>query len=351
MIRILHRTNDPNYDRASGSAITVKEGFTLEDLPRLLGNKSSLTWVDIFEQENPPDAQPAEAQTQLTDLLCGTFGFHPLSVEDALSESHVPKVDDWSSYVYMVLHAVRFDAGMDDVDTNELDIFLGQNFLVTHHTEDIAALERQWRNTLRDERHTRRGPDYCLYELCDAIAADYMPCMDAMDEIIDQIGDQVFDKPEPRTVGKIFKLKSAVLNLRRVLSPQREVFNKLARDDYAVIDAKDRIYFRDVYDHFVRLAELNESLRDLVSGALDTYLSVAANRANDIMKTLTIVTVLFMPLSFFTGFFGMNFFGSLIEVDVGTSLSKWLFFGLSLLIMFGVPSLMFAYIRRRGWWK
>ena len=355
MIRILHRTNDPNRnrdnDRASGSAVTVTEGFTLEDLPRLLGDKSSMTWVDLFEPELPTGAQTTEGQAQLTNLLSGVFGFHPLSVEDALSESHVPKVDDWGSYVYIVLHAVRFDSSMDDVDTNELDIFLGQNFLVTHHTEDIAALERQWRNVLRDERHTRRGADYCLYELCDAIAADYMPCMDAMDEIIDHIEDQVFDKPEPRTVGKIFKLKSAVLNLRRVLSPQREVFNKLARDDYAVIDAKDRIYFRDVYDHFVRLADLNESLRDLVSGALDTYLSVAANRTNDIMKTLTIVTVLFMPLSFFTGFFGMNFFGGLIELGADASANKWLFFALSMLVMFGVPFLLFQFIRRRGWWK
>ena len=355
MIRILHRTNDPNRnrdnDRASGSAATVTEGFTVEDLPRLLGDKSSMTWVDLFDPEMPTGAQTNEGQTQLTTLLSGVFGFHPLSIEDALSESHVPKVDDWGSYVYIVLHAVRFDASMDDVDTNEVDIFLGQNFLVTHHTEDIAALERQWRNVLRDERHTRRGPDYCLYELCDAIAADYMPCMDAMDEIIDRIEDQVFDKPEPRTVGKIFKLKSAVLNLRRVLSPQREVFNKLARDDYAVIDAKDRIYFRDVYDHFVRLADLNESLRDLVSGALDTYLSVAANRTNDIMKTLTIVTVLFMPLAFFTSFFGMNFFGGLIELRPDSPPEKWLFFALSMLVMFGVPLFLFQFIRRRGWWK
>ncbi|NJM41929.1 MAG: hypothetical protein HC853_14825, partial [Anaerolineae bacterium] len=203
MIRILHRNNDPNHDRATGTTVTVREGFKIEELPHLLADKSSLTWVDVFEPEKADDAQPGDTQTQLTNLLCGTFGFHPLSVEDALTESHVPKVDDWGSYVYIVLHAVRFDQGMDDVDTNELDIFLGQNFLVTHHTEDIAALERQWRNVLRDERHTKRGPDYCLYELCDAVAADYMPCMDAMDEIIDHIEDQVFDRPEPRTVGKI----------------------------------------------------------------------------------------------------------------------------------------------------
>ena len=345
MIRILHRTNDPNHERTTGNTVVVKDGFTLEELPGLLTDKSSMTWVDLFESEASTE------QPQMAELLRDTFGFHPLSVEDALIESHTPKVDDWGSYIYIAVHAVRFDQGMEDVATSEVDIFLGPNYLVTHHTEDIAALERQWRSVLRDERHTRRGPDYCLYELCDAIAADYMPCMDAMDEVIDHIEDQVFDKPDPRTVGKIFKLKSAVLNLRRILSPQREVLNKLARDDFSVIDVKDRIYFRDVYDHFVRLTDLNESLRDLVSGALDTYLSVTANRTNDIMKTLTIVTVLFMPLSFFSGFFGMNFFGGLIEVGSNVPVGKWVFFVLSMLVMFGVPLLLFSYIRRRGWWK
>jgi magnesium transporter len=142
-----------------------------------------------------------------------------------------------------------------------------------------------------------------------------------------------------------------VLNLRRVLSPQREVFNKLARDDYRVIDPADRVYFRDVYDHFVRLTDLNESLRDLVSGTMDTYLSVAANRTNDVMKVLTIVNVLFMPLAFLSSFFGMNFFGGHMEVLFpNPPLAPWLVFALCLVLMVSVPTMMYTYIRRRGWW-
>ncbi len=125
---------------------------------------------------------------------------------------------------------------------------------------------------------------------------------------IDQTEDEVFDNPTPQTLERIFSLKRAVLHLRRVIGPQREVLNRLARDDFAVIDPRTRVYFRDVYDHLVRLHDITESIRDLVSGALDTYLSVINNRMNDIMKTLTVITTLFMPISFLAGFFGMNFF-------------------------------------------
>lgn len=346
MIRTLLRTDDRN------GHISLTESVDLADLPRLLADPSNLIWVDIRAGVPETEGEWAgkDDTDRIQDLLRNTFKFHPLAVDDAVIESHVPKVDDWGGYLYIVLHAVVFDPNIEDIDTSELDIFLGRNYLVTHHDEPIEALERQWRNVLRDERHTRRGADYLLYELSDNIAADYLPCMDAMDDVIDHIEDSVFERPEPRVVSKIFKLKTAVLNLRRVLSPQREVLNKLARDDYAVIDPKDRVYFRDIYDHFVRLADLNESLRDMVSGSLDTYLSVAANRTNDIVKTLTLVTVLFMPLSFLTGFFGMNFFGGLIEVHAGAPWSHWLFFGLVVISMVALPVILFWYIRKRGWW-
>ena len=342
MIRILLRSDDRN------GHISMTEAVKLEDLPRLLADKSNLIWVDMHAGQPNPTGEVDTARMQ--DVLQNTFKFHPLAVEDAMTESHVPKVDDWGAYLYIVLHAVVFDLNTEDVDTSELDVFLGSNYMVTHHDEDIAALERQWRNVLRDERHTRRGPDYLLYELSDGVAADYLPCMDAIDDVIDRIQDQVFERPEPYMVSKIFKLKSAVLNLRRVLSPQREVLNKLARDDYAVIDPKDRVYFRDIYDHFVRLTDLNESLRDLVSGALDTYLSVAANRTNDTVKTLTLVTVLFMPLTFLTGFFGMNFFGGLIEVNATAPVGNWIFFGMTMALMVAFPVGLFWFIRKRGWW-
>jgi magnesium transporter len=173
-----------------------------------------------------------------------------------------------------------------------------------------------------------------------------MPIVEKIDEAIDQIEDQVFDRPSPRTLEKLFALKRVLLAMRRIVLPQREVMNKLARDDYQVIDRKDRIFFRDIYDHLVRLHDINESLRDLVGGVLDTYLSVINNRMNEIMKTLTTITVLFMPLTFLTGYFGMNFFEPL-----GT-LKSWTtnpVFYLTLVTIFVMPIGMYIWMRRRTW--
>jgi len=173
-----------------------------------------------------------------------------------------------------------------------------------------------------------------------------MPIMERVDEAIDEIEDQVFDRPSPRTLERLFDLKRVLLSMRRILLPQREVLNKLARDDYAVVDRKDRIFFRDIYDHMVRLHDLNETMRDLVGGVLDMYLSVINNRMNEVMKTLTIITTLFMPLSFVTGFFGQNFFEPLGMMKAWTSP---LAFMIMLLITIFLPLGMFTWMRRRTW--
>ena len=136
-----------------------------------------------------------------------------------------------------------------------------------------------------------------------------MPALEHLDDAIDAAQDEVFERPTTQTIQTIFQIKRSTIRLHRILGPQREVLNRLARDEYAQIAAEHRVYFRDVYDHLVRIHDITESLRDLISGALDTYLSAISNRTNEIMKTLTLVTVMFMPMSFLVGFFGMNFFG------------------------------------------
>ncbi len=341
MIRILYRS--------AGGEISVDH--TPEQLPELLEDRDGLVWVDVqsWHGKSSPEDQTSEVFRGVQAMLRDVFHFHPLSIEDALNDSNVPKVDDWGEYLYLTLHAVDFDKNIEDIDLHELDVFVGANYLVTLREEEIRGIDRVYKQASRDPRHTKRGSDYLLYEVCDAVATDYLPCMDAIDEQSDLVQDEVFEKPTRKTLNTIFHLKKAVLNLRRVLSPQREVFNKLAREDYAPIDQAERIYFRDIYDHFLRLTDLNESLRDLITGSLDTYLSVVANRTNEIMKTLTIVTVLFMPLSFGTGFFGMNFFARLIEVEPEPDPVRLAFFMLVVFSMVAVPFLMLLFFRRRGW--
>jgi magnesium transporter len=198
----------------------------------------------------------------------------------------------------------------------------------------------------RDPRALGHGADRLLYLLADEVVAGYSPVVETIDDEIDRIEDLVFERPDSHILSRIFAVKRASYQLRRIISPQREVINKLARDDFAVIDGRDKIYFRDIYDHLVRLHDLSESLRDLIGGTLDTYLSVINNRMNDIMKTLTVITTLFMPLSFLTGFFGMNFFQPVHPLGVWTGLPA---FVVTLLLVIATPLGMLWWIRRRGW--
>ncbi len=327
MIRAVHLTADGK----------TRTNIPVDQYAGLLGELNSLLWVD-FESEEPKNCEP---------ILLKTFGFHPLAVDDALSESHVPKVDDWEKFLYVVLHAVNYNEEEKELETLELDVFLGTNYVVTHHDLPIPALDRVWATCQKDGRHDRTEADHLLYHLSDEVVADYMHAVEQMDEHIEWVEDQVFSSPSPETVQQVFSLKRTTLHLRRVLSPLREVFNKLARDEYNTIDRKDRIYFRDVYDHLVRLHDISESLRDLVGGVLDTYLSVINNRMNEIMKVLTMITTLFMPISFVAGFFGMNFFQPVAKgLMPWTNIASFSIIGV---LMIGTPLLMTWWMRKRGW--
>lgn len=326
MIRSVYRTQDG----------LVRTDLKPDEFDAARQDRHGLLWVDLVGE--PPEVCEL--------ILSQTFGFHPLAVDDALRESHVPKVDDWGQYLYVVLQTVTFEQNSGSLDDLELDVFLGPNYIVTYQDQPIRAVDPIWTSCQRDERHLKKGAARLLYELADQLVADYMPVVEGINEAIDLIEDQIFDKPTPTTVEQIFTLKRAALALRRIISPQREVLNKLARDDYPVIDAEGRVYFRDVYDHLVRLYDINEGLRDLISGALDTYLSVINNRMNDVMKTLTIITTLFMPISFLAGFFGMNFFQPVTRLDAWTSNPAFI---LTLAVVVLMPFGMFLWMRRRGW--
>ncbi|MBC7876069.1 MAG: magnesium/cobalt transporter CorA [Anaerolineales bacterium] len=308
-----------------------------EEFPRLIRDRRGLLWVD-FISESPQVAEP---------ILRG-FGFHPLAIDDALVETHTPKIDDWGDYIYIVMNMMNYKhvEGVFESEIDELDIFLGRNYIITHHDQLLNAIEETWSACQRDERHVQDGADHLLYRIIDSLVLGYMPLIEQIDHQIDQIEDQVFDRPTRATLEQIFALKRILLSMRRILLPQREVLNKLARDEYRVIDPKDRIFFRDIYDHLVRLHDLNENLRDLVGGVMDTYLSVINNRMNEIMKTLAVITTLFMPITFVTGFFGMNFFEPVAQLFEWTSREV---FGVTLVIMLGLPITMYIWMRHRTW--
>ncbi len=311
--------------------------LSLDRIKTVVESKKGLLWLDLCEEETQ-NCEP---------ILRDIFAFHPLAISDALDETHVPRVDDWGNYLYIVLHALAFNQSEDaPLETNEIDIFLSQQYLVTYQSHKLDVVDRTWNMIQRDPRFLQLGADHLFYKLADDLIADYMPLVDQMDVVMDDIEDRVFDRPTQTLLEKIFLMKRSLMHLRRTIAPLREVFNKLARGDDQVIDKSDRIFFRDIYDHLVRLYDITESLRDLMGSVLDTYLSAVNNRMNEVMKTLTVITTLFMPLSFVVGFFGMNFFMSKNPVY------SWMEQPMFTIVLVGIillPLVMFWWMRRRKW--
>lgn len=315
----------------------IQKDLPTEKFPALIQNPQSVLWVD-FVNEPPEICQP----------ILEEFRFHPLAIDDAIQETHVPRLDDWGEYLYIVFNYMDMELNGDSWETrvDELDVFLGKNYIITHHDSQVSAVDETWVICDRDERNVWEGADHILYRIADNLMAAYMPAVEKIDDVIDQIEGEVFKRPSPQTLERLLLIKRVLVAMRRIIIPQREVLNKLARDDYPVIDQKDRVFFRDIYDHLVRLHDLNESLRDLASSVLDTYLSVINNRMNEIMKTLTVITVLFMPLTFLTGYFGMNFFEPLGKLRAWTTDPV---FYLTLATILLMPIGMYIWMHRRTW--
>jgi magnesium transporter len=323
-----------------GSGVFHPE-WPIAKVEEAINDLSGLLWIDILG----PDEHSG---THLETWLCEHFHFHHLAVEDALAETHIPKVDDWGSYLYIVFHVARIVPEIETLELQELDIFLGKNFLITYHTVPLPILDQDRQSIERDPRdRLRQGADHLLVRFLELAIDQSLKAIEELDDQVDTIQNAVIENASPKNLKAIFRIKRSAIQLHKILSPQREVLNRLARDPFQPIQAKHRVYFRDLYDHVVRIHDISESLRDLISGTLETYLSVISNRTNDIMKALTIVTVMFMPMTFIVGFFGMNFFGETLAFQ--RALPKALLFWGSNAIMAISPCFIWIYARRRKW--
>lgn len=328
------------YRTGSGE---VHLDWPAERIAEAVADEAGTLWVDIEDAEG-------KCTAQIDRLFREVFRFHPLSIEDALVDVNVPKLDDWDQYLYLVFQAIRFNPGTDELGLQEMDAFLGRQYLVTYRTQPIAVIDRVWKLIQRDaENRLRRRPDHLLYLLLDHAVSDHLAAIEHLDDAVETIMDRVIEKPSPETLKRIYQIKRATARLYRVIVPQREVLNRLARDPYPQVGDRDRVYFRNVYDGLVRLHDLTEGIRDLVSSAIDTYLSVSSNRINEIMKTLTLVTVLFLPLNFVVGFFGMNFFGDNIALTELFS-SHTLLFVVGCAMMLSAAVGIWLWGRKREWY-
>lgn len=317
----------------------ISLNISKREVKAALADKNRFVWVNIHDE-------PVESSRK---MLMDVFNFHPLAIEDALEETHVPRIDDWGDYLYLALRIMDPQQNFNEAfNTRELDVFISDNYIVTHQEKGNLGIDKIWQLVQRNPQHLGSTPIHLLYLILDNAADDFILSAEKIDLILNDLEDQVFHDPDPEMLEVISNMKQGLMNLRQVIAPQREVLNKMARGDYLILEQGSRVYFRDVYDHFHRLYELIDSLRDLTSSTLEIYLSVVNNRMSNVMKTLTIITTLFMPISFLTGFFGMNFFQPVMGAAGWTGFTA---FHVILGIMILLPLAMLIIIFRRGWLK
>jgi magnesium transporter len=264
--------------------------------PELL-TEDALHWIDLED----PTVKEAT-------ILEDPFHFHPLAIEDCLAEVHHPKVDDYEAYIFVIVHGIRFDAPTDTFITRELDIFLGKNYLITHHKgpmRSIATLREMCSKNLVSS--FPKGVDFLIHQILDLLFEHYFPNLDAIEDKVQLVQVEVFENPTRETLDRIFELKKDVLQLRRICAPQREIVNRLARGEFKAVSPRAAVYFRDIYDNLYRIVEASFSYQDIVQSLLDAYLSAVSNRLNETMKRLTVIGAIMAALTVITGVYGMNF--------------------------------------------
>jgi magnesium transporter len=295
-------------------------------------HEGTVRWIDLVAQD--------EASLL---LLQERFDFHPLTIEDCRHFDQRPKLEEYSNYLFLVMHGFRQKTGGDktELEPVELHAFLGPRYLVTVHTDALHTLDAVWKRVLGDAGLGRRGPDFLYYLIVDAIVDANFTILDDLSDALDDIEDAVLGRAEKRDLEHIFKLKKTLVILRRILSPQRDVFAMLAKRGHSCVKEQTSVYFRDIYDHLTRIYESIDAGRDLLGNALDAYLSMVAQRTNEVMKRLTILSAVFLPLTFVTGFFGQNFTGLPMS-------SNGLMWGVIVLTL-ALPPAMLYFFKRSGW--
>jgi len=289
-------------------------------------------WLDI---ENP-DKDDYE-------LLEKTFGFHPLTLEDIRHQNQRPKVDEYTGYAFVVLFTAELDGKR--VQIREHHLYVSPQYLVSVHIEPSDPLNRLRERIKANPDLTRRSLPFLFYLVVDQLVDALFPVLEQLDEATDELEDRIIDEPNTAALTELSDLKRAVVDLRKVLGAQRDVFQRLTTR--AVGDAGDKemsIYYRDVYDHLVRQYETVDSLRDLLTSAMDVYLSTVSNRLNLRITRLTVFATLFLPLTFITGFFGMNFAWLVAHIA-----PAWTFWLLAVGVMLGTTAAQLWYYRGRGW--
>ena len=289
-------------------------------------------WADVQN----PDAPEAER-------LRTEFGFHPLAVEDALQAVHLPKIEPYPGFIYIVLHGIDFHAEHHAFETLDIDFFLGANFLVTVHDGRRRSVGEVADICTRNQVALREGPVGVMHRIVDRMVDHYRPEVDELESRLDEIEQEVLQSKGGELTGEILAVKRDITSMRRIIFPQRDIVGRLARREFEVISQEMAYRFRDVYDHLVRLADETVSFQDRVTGILDAHLAAVSNRLATVSKFLAGLAVMFGPLTIVTGLYGMNV--TLPVFPGGDAAQFWWVLG-GMVAITGAILLVF---RRQGW--
>jgi magnesium transporter len=325
---------------------TISRDTSVPSLVQAVRDRQSVFWLDMVK--------PTDDELGLLDEV---FGFHPLAIEDTINYSQRPKIESYNhvgdacsqGYFYMVFHGPDLETFREQLRTKELDMFVSERYLVTVHDEEFRSVNELVGRAEIDGRVVlERGIDMLLHNILDHMTDGYVPILDHVQEALDELEERALNDPKPDVLAEISARKRDLLNLRRIVGPQREVMAQLTRGEVPFIRLETRTYFRDVQDHLIRTVETVELYRDLVLGARDIYLSSLSNNLNQVMKTLTIISVIALPLTVVTSFYGMNF------DDQNIPVWSWLLhrpagFGMSLGVMLILIGGLLFFFRKKRW--
>jgi len=307
-------------------ARTVEECFPFRDKP-------TVTWINI----------DGIHQTEILEKLGDRYGFHHLVLEDILNTDHRPKMEDYGDYIYVVLKMLYFDEASHQIGADQISLILGSNFVASFQEREGRVFD-PIRGRLRNGkgRIRKMGADYLAYSLLDAIVDQYFIILEKLGGQIEFLEEQLISSPTPGTLQTIHNLKREMLLLRKSVWPLREAISGLERSESPLIKEGTAIYLRDVYDHTIQVIDTIETFRDMLSGMLDIYLSSISNKMNEVIKVLTIIATLFMPLTFLAGIYGMNF-------KYMPELERQWGYPAVLLLMVAIAIFMLVYFKRKKW--
>jgi len=309
--------------------VQVKEGIA--DFDRLCTVENSYLWVDL--------CRPSD---QESFILTHDFKFHPLAIEDVISEKPRTKLDVYDKYIFLVFQIVDFIGREEGLKIGEIDLFLSHNSMVTVHYDEHRIFDYLYHRAERDERLMARGSDFLFHGVIDGIVDNYNATLDILEYEVDEVEDDVLGQPDEDTIKSIFTLRRDIVHLKRIVLPQREVLARLSREEFPQISKTAAVYLSDIHDHLVRIADITDFHREILNSSLEVYFSSVSTKTNEIIKVLTIFTVLFIPPTFLVGLWGMNF-KFMPELD-------WRYgYVLSLAIMLVVVIGLITFFRKRKW--